>query len=326
MSITPRSDRAKTVGTMGFLSQFSFTRTMVRDVRANPILLLCWTVVSASMTINDPLQEALNQTMKNRPGAAVALDVETGRIVASYHMDVAARRIASPGSTVKPFTLMALLKAGLVSESTAFFCPRTVRIAGRKLDCSHPAVAEPIEPVIALAYSCNHFFVTASQQLSPDLLYRAFSEAGFNSLTGKWPTEVAGTVQQPASQEAVELMSIGEDGVAVTPLALAEAYRTLALGLRNPQQAAELQLIVKGLERAVKEGTAQLAASQEMRVAGKTGTSGGHAWFVGFAPAEHPEIVVLVFLERGRGGADAAPIAGRVFGAYPVWHKGNVRP
>ena len=333
---------------------------MVRDVRANPILLLCWTVVSASMTINDPLQEALNQTMKNRPGAAVALDVETGRIVASYHMDVAARRVASPGSTVKPFTLMALLKAGLVSESTAFFCPAkppyhppnkapapraaratnsgtvtsqtiapwSMSVSAWRKPLIFPATQPPTvspDPRRACPDGLDDL-LAASRQLSPDLLYRAFSEAGFNSLTGKWPTEVAGTVQQPASQEAVELMSIGEDGVAVTPLALAEAYRTLALGLRNPQQAAELQLIVKGLERAVKEGTAQLAASKEMRVAGKTGTSGGHAWFVGFAPAEHPEIVVLVFLERGRGGADAAPIAGRVFGAYSVWHKGNVRP
>jgi len=42
-------------------------------------------------------------------GTAVALDVESGRILARYHPQVAARRLARPGSTVKPFTMLALL-------------------------------------------------------------------------------------------------------------------------------------------------------------------------------------------------------------------------
>ena len=65
-------------------------------------------------------------------------------------------------------------------------------------------------------------------------------------------------------------------------------------------------------------GTGQLAASRRVQVAGKTGTSGGHAWFAGFAPAERPEIVVVVFLERGTGGTDAAPIAGRIFDGHAM--------
>ena len=42
----------------------------------------------------------------------------------------------------------------------------------------------------------------------------------------------------------------------------------------------------------------------------------GHAWFAGFAPAQAPEIVVVVLLDQGRGGTDAAPIAGEIFRAY----------
>jgi cell division protein FtsI/penicillin-binding protein 2 len=211
---------------------------------------------------------------------------------------------------------MALFDAGVVTENTSFLCPRTVRVAGRTLDCSHPPSPGPIDAIKALAYSCNHFFVTASQRLPSDALYRAFLQAGFNSPTGKWSTEITGTVQQPHSQDAVKLMSIGEDGVSVTPLALAEAYRRLALRLRSGPATDELQIIRKGLESAVVAGTGQLAATKDLRVAGKTGTSAGHAWFAGFAPSENPEIVVLVFLERGRGGADAAPIAARIFAGY----------
>jgi cell division protein FtsI/penicillin-binding protein 2 len=57
-------------------------------------------------------------------------------------------------------------------------------------------------------------------------------------------------------------------------------------------------------------------------VAGKTGTASDpgnaqtHAWFAGFAPAEKPEIVVVVFVERGTGAVEAAGIAHRIFAAY----------
>ena len=272
----------------------------------------------ASSPGTDELQQAVNQAMTRRQGAAVALDVETGRILASYRMDVAARRLVSPGSTVKPFTLMALFEAGLVTEKTALFCPITVRIGDRTLDCSHAPSRDPIDPILALALSCNHFFIHTSEGLPMNALYRTFSRVGLNSLTGKWETEIGGTLQEPASRESMQLMSIGESNIAVTPLALAEAYRWLALRLRNPRQTEELRLISQGLEAAVRMGTGRSAASKGTRVAGKTGTSAGHAWFAGFAPAERPEIVVVVFLERGTGGSDAAPIAGRIITSHFV--------
>jgi len=290
---------------------------IVESVRALCILVLSLFLVPPFRAADDRLQRSLNEAIGKRQGAALVLEVETGRILASYRMDVAARRVVPPGSTVKPFTLMALMDAGLVTDKTALICPRTTRIGDRKLDCSHASDLGPIDPVMALAYSCNHFFIRSSEHLPMDSLYRAFSRAGFNSPTGKWQSEIPGTVQHPGSKEAMQLMSIGEESVGVTPLALAEAYRTLAHRLRSPLQVtAELRLVAEGLESAVKVGTGQLAASRELRVAGKTGTADGHAWFAGFAPSERPEIVVVVFLERGRGGSDAAPIAGRIFAGY----------
>ena len=41
-----------------------------------------------------------------------------------------------------------------------------------------------------------------------------------------------------------------------------------------------------------------------------------HAWFAGFAPAEKPEIVIVVFVNRGRGSVEAAQLAHRIFEAY----------
>ena len=62
-------------------------------------------------------------------------------------------------------------------------------------------------------------------------------------------------------------------------------------------------------------GSARLARPPGVKVAGKTGTASDpgngqiHAWFAGYAPAESPRIAVMVFLEQGVGGRDAAPIA-----------------
>jgi cell division protein FtsI/penicillin-binding protein 2 len=58
-------------------------------------------------------------------------------------------------------------------------------------------------------------------------------------------------------------------------------------------------------------------------IAGKTGTAAAldgskvtHAWFVGYAPADKPELAIVVFLKRGTGGANAAPLAGQIMRRY----------
>jgi cell division protein FtsI/penicillin-binding protein 2 len=280
-------------------------------------LLLLGRLFLSPVTETGVLQRSLDDSMKQRQGAAVALDVETGKVLAGYRMDVAARRLAAPGSAIKPFTLMALIDAGVVKEDSQLFCPRIVRIGNHVLDCSHPKTPESLDPVLALAYSCNYFFTTMAQHLPLEALPQTFSRMGLGSITGKWETELPGVLDRPQSKTALELMSVGEEGIKVTPLALAEAYRALARPLRDSQNAgSELQLVLKGLQAVVNSGTGQAARSKYVHVAGKTGTFGGHAWFAGFAPAEKPEVVIVIFLEHGTGGADAAPIAGRIFDGY----------
>jgi cell division protein FtsI/penicillin-binding protein 2 len=70
-------------------------------------------------------------------------------------------------------------------------------------------------------------------------------------------------------------------------------------------------------------GTAASAGIQGLVIAGKTGSAQNttdpnkdHAWFVGFAPAEDPKIVVAVFLEFGIHGYFAARIASKIIGFY----------
>jgi penicillin-binding protein 2 len=218
---------------------------------------------------------------------------------------------------MKPFTLMALVDAGLLTEDTGLMCPMKVRIGTHVLDCSHPATTGPMDAVRALAYSCNYFFTNLAARLPLDALPREFSQFGLASVTGKWSTEIPGSIQAPKSVPQVQLMAVGEEGIRVTPLGLAEAYRGLVRPLRDPLSVTPgLRLALKGMEAVVSNGTATSAASRNVEVAGKTGSLAGHGWFVGFAPAERPEIVLVIFVEQGTGGKDAAPLAGRIFDTY----------
>ena len=125
--------------------------------------------------------------MAGKNGTAVVLDVATGNVLASYRPDVAARRLAFPGSSIKTFTLLALLQSGKVNSETALICKRPLTIAGHRLDCPHPDTHHPLDPVEALAYSCNSYFTSVATRLSPQQLQNAFLADGFASQTGLAP-------------------------------------------------------------------------------------------------------------------------------------------
>ncbi len=251
----------------------------------------------------------------------MVLDVHSGRILAAYHLEVAARRVAHPGSSIKTFTLLALLQAGKVDKHTVLMCKRQVSVAGHKLDCSHPQTDQPLDPSTALAYSCNSYFTSVATRLTPEQLRHAFVQNGFSSLTALSPEEVAGTVALAHSPEQLQLQAIGEWGISVTPLELVRGYRHVAL--LQAQHDEKLALLFAGLQQSVSYGMGHAAQpSAAITVAGKTGTAVAdegpwtHAWFAGYAPAASPQIVLVVFLEKGHGGSDAAGVAREIFTAF----------
>jgi cell division protein FtsI/penicillin-binding protein 2 len=100
------------------------------------------------------------------------------------------------------------------------------------------------------------------------------------------------------------------------------AYREFALLRRNGVVDDAHRTVFAGLDAATEYGMARLAQPAGLKVAGKTGTALAdeshwtHGWFLGFAPAVHPEIALVIFLERGAGPTDAAPVARAIFAAY----------
>jgi cell division protein FtsI/penicillin-binding protein 2 len=295
------------------------------------VMLACVAATTHAITqpSNSALHNAIAHAMAGRRGTAVILDVQSGRVLAAYHLEVAARRVAHPGSSIKPFTLMALLEAGKVDEHTALVCKRQLSIGGHKLDCNHPQTAQPLDPSAALAYSCNSYFTGVATRLTPAQLRDSLVGDGFGSLTTLAPEEVAGNVALAQSPEQLQLQAIGEWGISITPLELVSAYRKIVL--LHASQDAKLTPLFAGLEQSASYGMgreAQPAAS--MKVAGKTGTANAdegpwtHAWFAGYAPAENPEIVLVVFLEKGHGGTDAAGVAREIFAAFADWQNSKV--
>ena len=258
--------------------------------------LLC--IVSFAAWSAD-LQPAVERACAGKPAVAVVAEVRTGKLMAAFRPELARSRAAPPGSALKPFTLAAWMDAHAGQQPPVWPCPRQLRLAGRRLDCTHPMLAIPVDAPGAVAYSCNCWFAHLALDLKPAQLAHA--------LHG-----IASQVSAALTAEDLQLQAIGEWGIELTPMELLSAYRKLAL--RRAESA--LQPLFEGLEGAVAYGSAQLAAAPGLEVAGKTGTGKGHAWFAGFAPAQAPEIVVVVFLDQGRGGADAAPIAGEIFRAY----------
>ncbi len=256
-------------------------------------------------------------------GAALLVDVRARRLIAASGAQVAARSLTPPGSTLKPLVLAALLKSAKLDAGFSFPCPGRLTIGRRSLDCSHPPLDAPVRIDTAIAYSCNCFVAEVARRFAPGELARVLEAYGFASPSGLMAgDEAAGRVLPARTIDAQRLQALGEDGIIVTVAELAMAYRLLTLQIGTP----EMRPILAGLEGAVEFGTAQHARVAGAKVAGKTGsivTDAGVpvAWFAGFLPSRAPEVVVAVMLPGRSGGADAAPIAGRILAAH---HAGRL--
>jgi cell division protein FtsI/penicillin-binding protein 2 len=154
-------------------------------------------------------------------------------------------------------------------------------------------------------------------------LERRLRALGFASPTGLIANEATGRVADAKTLEQRQLLALGVEGVEVTPIELAVAYMKLA----RADETSAHRVVFDGLAESTEQGLGKLATPDNLRISGKTGTArdsdgtGTHAWFVGFAPAKSPQIVVLVFLETGRGSTDAAVVARELFQFYADAHR-----
>ena len=99
-----------------------------------------------------------------------------------------------PGSSIKTFTLLALLEAGKVNEQTTLMCKRALTVGGHNFDCTHPDMKQPFDPATALAYSCNSYFTTVATRLTPAELRDSLLKYGLQC--AQWPRAERGHGQR----------------------------------------------------------------------------------------------------------------------------------
>ncbi|HEU4769399.1 MAG TPA: SpoIID/LytB domain-containing protein [Pyrinomonadaceae bacterium] len=296
-------------------------------------------------TRNDHLQQIAESALGPREGTVVVIDVQTGRVRAVVNPRMALQTAFPPGSTIKPFTALAALRAGVIDANSRTLCREHYRHEDVTAVCSHDRNLKPLNPTEAIAYSCNYYFATVGERLDENDLIRTLEEFGFGRPTGiNNPDESAGSLLRKDWRPE---NAIGEGRtLQVTPIQLLTAYAALVNGGRLLQPSigsddaprvrynlrltdAEREIIVEGMRGAVRYGTAEKAHLDSLpaSVIGKTGTSRPlqgfryNGWFVGvsFAPntnadASNAQLGVVVFLKNAHG-AEAAEIARPIFKA-----------
>ncbi len=256
-----------------------------------------------------------------------------------------------PGSTIKPFTVASLLAQGRAALSDSIYAEEgSYRLNGRTITDTHPNGWLTLRQ--AFLESSNIVMAKVSSRMEPAEQYRLLRDFGFGVPTGiEYPSESGGRLRKPNdwSKQSQASLAFGYE-ISVTPLQLAMAYAALANGgvLMEPLLVREIRArdgrIFRSAEphalrrvvpssvaaqmrelmaEVVEKGTGKSASLGSWRVAGKTGTArysaGGHyvsgayiATFAGFFPADDPQIVFLVKLDRPRGDYYASQTAAPV--------------
>jgi cell division protein FtsI/penicillin-binding protein 2 len=305
------------------------------------LLLLFILLLPCDSQAEENLQTFLNARMRHRQGAVLISNPATGEILAAWDSRLAFDRALPPGSTAKLVSAAAALEEGVISPDDRILCRRVPRLLGEPFHCAHSPASEPYTLASALAYSCNYFFAELSTRLTSTDLARWYAAFGFGQpLDALDVRHASGLVRIGESDEAKARAAIGESTILATPAQLLLAYSAIATGgpvyrlwqrsskpagapvlsRRVRLQPKTLGTLRAGFEQCVESGTCQGAAVPGVEAAGKTGTATAHgaslAWFVGYAPAGKPEVALVVFLERGTGAADAAPLAGQILRQY----------
>jgi cell division protein FtsI (penicillin-binding protein 3) len=269
--------------------------------------------------------------------------------------------IYQPGSVMKLATISYALQDGLITPNTVFRVPYSIEVGGYTFEDADFHPTENLTVAQILAQSSNVGTIEISRLLGMNRLAQALKAFGFGRLTGvDWPGESPGIVGAPSGWygSAAASVPIGT-GVAVTPMQVLDAYNAVANGgvfvsphllsgtitgnsaeklapagathrVLEPSTVAKL---VPMLEGVVQDGTAVLAHIPGYTVAGKTGTAqvpsatgyvpgDWNATFVGFVPAEHPQLSGIVVLNHPTpiyGGTVSAPVFAQIM-QYALRH------
>lgn len=259
-----------------------------------------------------------------------------------------------PGSTFKIITAAAALEEGVVKLDDAFFCPGYKIVEDRRIRCARTTGhgAETFET--GIMNSCNPVFMELGERLGAENFVGYFKQFGLLSKTNIDLPGEAGTIMHKTEnigpvelatisfgqsfqitpiQLVTTVSSIINGGTRVTPhfgVSVQDAdgntVKTFSYEMHENICTAETSETMRYLlEKVVSEGTGKNAKIEGFSIGGKTATSqtlprSDHKYissFLGFAPADNPQVLVLVVINNPQGiyygGTIAAPVAKEIF-------------
>lgn len=279
----------------------------------------------------DAIQDALNQMWRN------------GCLNDTYE----------PGSTFKIITSTAALESHAVSQNDRFYCPGYKLVDDRRIRC-HKISGHGSESFVeGLMNSCNPVFIETGLRTGVQVMYQYFDRLGLMEKSGiDLPGEAGSIMHQIDNVGDVELATISfGQSFQITPIQMLRAVSAVINGgkLITPHLGVQIvdangnmirlhyneETHVIGsevsdtmktlLEKVVSEGTGKKSFIEGYRIGGKTATSqklprgsGKYiASFIGFAPADDPEIIGIVLIDEPTGayygGTVAAPVMREIF-------------
>ncbi|HUQ47906.1 MAG TPA: penicillin-binding protein 2 [Gemmatimonadaceae bacterium] len=258
-----------------------------------------------------------------------------------------------PGSTFKLATSVIALQNGLVGlkEHMPVSCSGGYQYGSRYFRCWDKRGHGSVDLEGAIKHSCDVYFYQLGLKIGLTRFIAGGISMTMRDKSGidlpeenqpRWPYAIDYYNKKygPRGWSNAEVLNlaIGQGANSQTVVNMAKFYTALATDGRaaRPEiarltpdrkpifriSAEQKATVLEGLKAVLEAGgTAGASAIQGLTLAGKTGTAqntGGpdHGWFVGFAPAENPKIVVAVLLEFGLHGSRAAHIASAIIGHY----------
>lgn len=259
-----------------------------------------------------------------------------------------------PGSAFKIITAAAALEAGLVKLTDSFFCPGYKKVEDRIIRCHKKGGHGSQNFIDGIKNSCNPVFMEIGARLGPEKTYYYYDKFGLFDKTGiDLPGEANSIMHKLEDIKPVELatMSFGQS-FQITPLQLLRAVSAIINGgklitphfgvsirsadgtyikeldypvIENAVSKEISEIMKELLEAVVYDGTGKRAYLPGFRIGGKTATSeklprGNGKYissFVGFAPADDPQVIAIVLIDEPTGiyygGAIAAPVIAELF-------------
>ena len=259
-----------------------------------------------------------------------------------------------PGSTFKIITMSAGLEVGVVTPNDRFYCPGYKLVEDRRIHCAKRIGHGSQNFVEGAQNSCNPVFIEVGLRLGVDRYYKYFRQFGLLDKTGiDLPGEAGTIMHQKKNMGEVELATVSfGQSFQITPVQLATTVSSLINGGRritphfgvavlNPDgtEGKKLEFPVKEgivseetskkvreiLETVVSQGSGKNAKIEGYSIGGKTATSqtlprSANRYissFLGFAPAENPQVLGLCIIHNPQGiyygGTIAAPVIRSIF-------------